>query len=1145
MAANNQKASGQVYLDTSSAQFALEKLNRQIDKYDAKLKSNTLTAREMAKVEEQRLGLVEKRGKVQEQIEKGIGATIDQQRKYVSALNKELIHVAHNTEEWTKKYDAFKTAKLRLNEMEDSIHSIGKAQKTWLQEAKGVAAGVFIANGVQQGLGIIQNQISEGFRQRKELEKSVAELSAITGATGKDLQFLKDNAIALSVNGYNSAKEYVEAMKLIASAKPELLEHKELLLEVTTASKLLSEASGLTLPEAATKLTDALNQFGAGASQAVLFTDALAASSKYGAAEVPQVTDALLEFGSQAKSSNINIYESSAAIEVLAEKGIKGAEAGTKLRNIFLALNAVDGLDKKAIDSLQAAGVNIERLKDNALPLHLRLQELSKISDNAASMVAVFGKENFNAGQIILQNIPRLQQLTNQVQEVGVASNQAKTNTDTWASSWENLKNVANAQFLEGENSFFIWFNKSLASSIQGMGTFIRSFTLMGSKVDNFKAIAEGAKQADENAVKGLLAAYGTRRVQVKDSKGVVQKDEQGNVLYTTKILTATEKLAALESALNFDRQNYSKAKAANDVKSFNAAVSSIETTKKAIALIKEEAQAEKSAAALKRIADTEMKSKEKSTTSGESSKKQTDPLLKELKDFQAELEKIGKQTDETEIGRITKKYNELIAKASHYTTQVIQLESAKNAAVKVLFDQHMAKLAKEEQEQHLQTITNGAYEIDFKIQLLQDFAADQTNHKELQKQALKEVAQLQKELNKQRLEDEKATNQKATEEHNKIVRQAAASHKAKLEYQKITASNPDEALKADIALLNHQKQLELQNAELTESEIKLIKEKYRQQENELIVKHYANQITNVLNGFQTALGILDQFAQAATAKENAQFEKEKRANSKKRKEIEDLAKAKVISQVEAQRRLRAIDIEEEKRKEELEKKQHARSKRIAIAQAVVNGALAITSILAQYPKFDGGFAMWASIALSIATTAAQIATISAQKFAKGGKVLPNGKITQAQNIPTQSNGDNILATVRTGEVILNERQQAALGGANTFAAIGVPGFAGGGYLKPFYKTRPYQALNYSAIAQRQLAIQQFAGGGLAGKNQVVSVNVPQQEDTEMKNIMRAVLHQLQNPVVPSLNINNEISLRKIHDAEKLQATIIADSKGI
>jgi len=62
------------------------------------------------------------------------------------------------------------------------------------------------------------------------------------------------------------------------------------------------------------------------------------------------------------------------------------------------------------------------------------------------------------------------------------------------------------------------------------------------------------------------------------------------------------------------------------------------------------------------------------------------------------------------------------------------------------------------------------------------------------------------------------------------------------------------------------------------------------------------------------------------------------------------------------------------------------------------------------------------------------------------GSGLTGKRISSGDGQPIRrANGDNMLATVRTGEVILNERHQAMLGGANTFRSIGVPGFAGGG----------------------------------------------------------------------------------------------------
>jgi hypothetical protein len=66
-------------------------------------------------------------------------------------------------------------------------------------------------------------------------------------------------------------------------------------------------------------------------------------------------------------------------------------------------------------------------------------------------------------------------------------------------------------------------------------------------------------------------------------------------------------------------------------------------------------------------------------------------------------------------------------------------------------------------------------------------------------------------------------------------------------------------------------------------------------------------------------------------------------------------------------------------------------SKELALAQAAINGAMAITSILAQMPKFDGGFMVAAAIATAVATTAAQIKEIQKQKPPKRAKFFDGG----------------------------------------------------------------------------------------------------------------------------------------------------------
>jgi len=83
-----------------------------------------------------------------------------------------------------------------------------------------------------------------------------------------------------------------------------------------------------------------------------------------------------------------------------------------------------------------------------------------------------------------------------------------------------------------------------------------------------------------------------------------------------------------------------------------------------------------------------------------------------------------------------------------------------------------------------------------------------------------------------------------------------------------------------------------------------------------------------------------------------------------------------------------------------------------------------------------------------------------------GQNPLTGQKITQSANVATQPGGDNILAYVKRGEVILNEDQQRKLGGAYTFRKIGVPGFSTGGLTTANTTPSPIPSVGNQAPAQ-------------------------------------------------------------------------------
>jgi hypothetical protein len=115
----------------------------------------------------------------------------------------------------------------------------------------------------------------------------------------------------------------------------------------------------------------------------------------------------------------------------------------------------------------------------------------------------------------------------------------------------------------------------------------------------------------------------------------------------------------------------------------------------------------------------------------------------------------------------------------------------------------------------------------------------------------------------------------------------------------------------------------------------------------------------------------------------------------------------------------------DEKKKEQIRKKSFEREKKLNIAMALINGAQAIVSILAQYPKFDGGFAMVAAMAGAAITTAATIAKIASTKFESGGTSVdaPNtsGLTDSGGTANTPTGNANQDTTTSTADLVNEE----------------------------------------------------------------------------------------------------------------------------
>ncbi|EPS4425670.1 phage tail tape measure protein [Enterobacter hormaechei] len=301
----------------------------------------------------------------------------------------------------------------------------------------------------------------------REYGQALSDLSAITGATGAQLKSLDEAAQEMGRSTEYSASQAVEALKLMASAKPELLQTADGLTEATRSALTLAQAAGSTLPDATRTLALSLNQFGAGAQEADRYINVLAAGAKFGASEIADTAAAIKNGGVAAAQAGVGFETLNAAIQVLAEREIKGGEAGTALRNVILALEK--GTDKT--------------LKPSVVGLSGALDNLSKKNLSTAQAVKLFGVENINAASVLVDNRSKLNALTLALTGTQTAHEQAAIRVNNLNGDIMGLTSAFEGMIIKiGQSS-----TGPLRSGIQSVTDGINLLT------DNFNAVASVA----------------------------------------------------------------------------------------------------------------------------------------------------------------------------------------------------------------------------------------------------------------------------------------------------------------------------------------------------------------------------------------------------------------------------------------------------------------------------------------------------------------------------------------------------------------------------------------------------------------------------------------------------------------------------
>lgn len=312
-----------------------------------------------------------------------------------------------------------------------------------------VTAAVTAAAGAVSALG--GYAISVG----RDFESSMAQVIATMGITKDTVQdgvnsydLLKEAAAAAGESTVFSASEAADALNYLALAGYDAAKAADALPAVLD----LAAAGGLDLAYASDLATDAMAALGIEATSDNLtrFGDEMAKTASKANTSVAQLGEATLTVGGTAKSLAGGTMELNAALGVLANRGIKGAEGGTALRNMILALSAPTD---KAAQAMANLGLEVFDASGNMRPMNEIFKDLdsalSGMSEGEKTQVLneIFNKVDLKSAQAMLAGCgEEFDALTDALSDCdGAMSAMADTMNDTLEGDLKSLSSKTEA----------------------------------------------------------------------------------------------------------------------------------------------------------------------------------------------------------------------------------------------------------------------------------------------------------------------------------------------------------------------------------------------------------------------------------------------------------------------------------------------------------------------------------------------------------------------------------------------------------------------------------------------------------------------------------------------------------------------------
>lgn len=236
------------------------------------------------------------------------------------------------------------------------------------------------------GLGAVAVKTAADF------DSSMSQVAAVSGASGDDLERLRDKAREMGAQTQFSASEAADAMNYMAMAGWKT----EDMLGGVEGIMNLAAASGEDLAAVSDIVTDGLTAFGLSAQDSGRMADVMAAASSNANTNVSMLGESYKYCASTAGAMGYSLEDVTESLGLMANAGVKGSQAGNTLKNAMINLakptDAMAATMKQYNISITNSDGSMKSWNEVVANLRTSLGGLSE-AEQTAAVATLFGKE--------------------------------------------------------------------------------------------------------------------------------------------------------------------------------------------------------------------------------------------------------------------------------------------------------------------------------------------------------------------------------------------------------------------------------------------------------------------------------------------------------------------------------------------------------------------------------------------------------------------------------------------------------------------------------------------------------------------------------------------------------------------------------